>query len=436
MKLPALASLAALAVALAGSSAACKKNDPPGVFVEFRIEADSFRPEQIDFRWMHANQAEPTHHRLPRGGGQVSQSELLLYRVFVEIPGPLTEPRLLTAVGIKGGAVVSGGMLVLQAGGESIRYETVVLKAPLPDDDNDQIPDAVETNCLAIDYTTCYPPGEKPPPLPDAGPPDEAPPVDGGPDTAPPDVPAETTPPVDAPPEAPPPNPLLVDVIGYWRMDDGNGVVVRDWSGRNNNGVLRGMNPMNLWIPPGMGRWGGALNLPDATGNGVTVPASSSIDSLQRAFTISAQTWRMAHRDNFATIVSRRYMNGQNEYFNLHFLDGIARGIVNSHQPMGITQGTVIAPAQAPLGNWVHVAMTYDGTALRLYQNGVLVNMAPYSTTVTGTATPLCIGCGQNGTSNTAAEEALGGRIDDVLIWSRSLNADEIRRVSMGEHLM
>jgi hypothetical protein len=436
MKLVALASLVSLATSFAAFSTGCAEDDPPGVFVDFRIEAESFRPDQIDFHWMHAGQADPTRHRLPRGGGSVSQGEFLLYRVFVEIPGALTERRLLTAVGIKGTTVVSGGVLVLHPSYDSIRYETLVLKAPLPDDDNDQIPNAVESNCLAVDINTCYPPGEAPPPLPDAGAPDEAPPpIDASDDAETGDVPAETAPPIDTPPEAPP-NPLLVDLVGHWRLDDATGDMVRDWSGRNNTGTLRGVNPNSLWIPVGMGRWGGALNLPDATGNGVTVPASSSIDSLQRAFTISAQTWRTAHRAAFATIVSRRYMNGQNEYFNLHFRDGIARGIVNSHQPAGVAQGEVIAPAQAPLGNWVHVALTYDGTTLRLYQNGMQVNTAAYAAPVMGTATPLCLGCGQNGSSNSAAEEALGGRLDDVLIWSRPLSADEIRRVSMGEHLM
>lgn len=441
MKLPALASLLSLAAALAGASAGCKDDDPPGVYVEFRLEAraesEAFRPDQIDFHWMFAGQAEPTRHRLPRDGGAVSATDWLLYQVFIEAPVPLTERRLLTAVGLKGDTVVSGGVLVLEPDNQSIRRETLVMRMPLPDEDNDLIPDAIESNCLADDPMKCYPPGTAPPPPPDGGQPDEAPPVDAGPDAVDPDAGTETAPPVDVPPEAAT-NPLLVDLVGYWRMDDGTGsTTVRDWSGRNNTGTLVG-NANTLWIPAGMGRWGGALNLPAGTGNGVIVMESPSLNGLQRAFTISAQTWRMAHRDNFATIASRRYMNGQNEFFNLHFLDGIARGIVNSHQPGGVAQGTVMASAQAPLGNWVHVAMTYDGSFLRLYQNGVQVSMAAYTATlaVTGVTNPLTLGCGQNGSNNMATDEALGGRLDDVLIWSRSLNADEIRRVSMGEHLM
>src|SRR5262249_23772414 len=54
---------------------------------------------------------------------------------------------------------------------------------------------------------------------------------------------------------------------------------------------------------------------------------------------------------------------------------------------------TVQAPL--PAGQWSYVVGTYDGAALRLYVNGVLVNSQAYSEPIANSSQPFRIGSGQ-----------------------------------------
>jgi len=77
--------------------------------------------------------------------------------------------------------------------------------------------------------------------------------------------------------------------------------------------------------------------------------------------------------------------------------------------------------ATTPLNTWTHVAVTYDGRALRHYLNGALDRTTPLTCAVTNTSSqPLRIGAnGGNG-------EVMNGSIDDVRIYNRALSAAEI----------
>ena len=64
-------------------------------------------------------------------------------------------------------------------------------------------------------------------------------------------------------------------------------------------------------------------------------------------------------------------------------------------------------PSALPVGAWTHLAMTYDGAALRLYVNGVQV-ASTLSGNITPTTNPLSIG------GNSPYGEYFEGRIDEV----------------------
>lgn len=80
--------------------------------------------------------------------------------------------------------------------------------------------------------------------------------------------------------------------------------------------------------------------------------------------------------------------------------------------------------ATAPLNVWTHLAMTYTGTVISLYVNGIIV--ASVNTTGTlcatlgGNLTNVLIGCGIIGAN------AFAGYVDDVRIYTSALNADEV----------
>ena len=69
---------------------------------------------------------------------------------------------------------------------------------------------------------------------------------------------------------------------------------------------------------------------------------------------------------------------------------------------------------------WIHLAATYDGSALRLYVNGVLVATKPAIGSITTTNLPLHIG-------GDALNEWFNGRLDDVRVYNRTLTPAEIQ---------
>ncbi len=75
------------------------------------------------------------------------------------------------------------------------------------------------------------------------------------------------------------------------------------------------------------------------------------------------------------------------------------------------------------LNQWYHIAGTYDGDRLRIYQNGILKSTSPsYPGTLDVGTEKLGIGC------NFLGGENFGGYIDEVRIYNRALSAEEIRK--------
>lgn len=85
-----------------------------------------------------------------------------------------------------------------------------------------------------------------------------------------------------------------------------------------------------------------------------------------------------------------------------------------------------VAPTLLPVGQLVHVAVTYDGTTIRLYTDGVLVSaVAGPVSTVPYDANPLIIGVDDNG--NNAFQGYFRGIIDEAQVFGRALSTCEIR---------
>jgi hypothetical protein len=79
-----------------------------------------------------------------------------------------------------------------------------------------------------------------------------------------------------------------------------------------------------------------------------------------------------------------------------------------------------------PAYTWVHIAGTYDGSALRIYVNGVLDATRAVTGTTCANTEPLAVGA-KNRTVTGVVEAYFDGRIDDVRVYNRALSAAEIR---------
>jgi hypothetical protein len=74
-----------------------------------------------------------------------------------------------------------------------------------------------------------------------------------------------------------------------------------------------------------------------------------------------------------------------------------------------------------PANAWTHLAGTYDGTALRLFVNGVQVASAPVGGSIASSTGPLRVG------GNGLWGEFFQGRIDEIRVYNRALTQPEIQ---------
>ena len=74
---------------------------------------------------------------------------------------------------------------------------------------------------------------------------------------------------------------------------------------------------------------------------------------------------------------------------------------------------------------WYHVAVTYDGTDLKLYLDGMLVDTTTQAGTIGTSGAPVCIGS-EAGASDCTAGNYFVGYIDEVKIFDRALTQREI----------
>ncbi|HXD23802.1 MAG TPA: LamG-like jellyroll fold domain-containing protein [Gemmatimonadaceae bacterium] len=198
--------------------------------------------------------------------------------------------------------------------------------------------------------------------------------------------------------------------VAAYNFDEGAGSTLTDVSGNSNTGAVTGA----LWTSAG--RNGGALDF-DGVNDRVFVNASSSLN-VTSSITLEAWVYPTATQSGWRTILQR-----QPDVYLLHASSGAgplrpaAGGTFN-----GVHYPSISAPSAIPVNTWTHLAMTYDGTVLRIYVNGVQVatdsrNSGP----IAATNNPFWIG------GNDPYGEYFKGRIDDVRVYGRALGAAEIQ---------
>jgi hypothetical protein len=84
-----------------------------------------------------------------------------------------------------------------------------------------------------------------------------------------------------------------------------------------------------------------------------------------------------------------------------------------------------------PIGQWTHIAGTWDGTTENLLVNGVVIQTGQLAFSDEGATAPITIGIGEY---NVAAPQSnsFNGVIDEILLFSRGLPPDEVRLLMQG----
>ena len=196
-------------------------------------------------------------------------------------------------------------------------------------------------------------------------------------------------------------------MVAAYAFDEGSGTTVADASGNGNTGTLSNVT----WATGG--RYGNALSF-NGTSARVNVPNSSSLQ-LTSGMTLEAWVNPLSVSSAWRDVIYK----GNDNYY----LEGTSG---NSGRPAGGgTFGGTAAEAYglsslAP-GAWSHLALTYDGTTLRLYVNGTLVGSQAKPGAIATSTNQLQIG------GDSLYGQYFNGMIDELRIYNGALSAAAIQ---------
>ena len=212
-------------------------------------------------------------------------------------------------------------------------------------------------------------------------------------------------------------------LVGWWNMNEVLGQGVEDMSSYGNDGVLGGsINVTSEDATWTTGRFGYGLKF-DGTDDRVQIPDSSSL-SFSNLITI--EVWiKPGFYDNWRTILSKfkpGAVDNPRKDIYLYIYDN-QLGLALSG-PLDDDWNTSVS---VDTNEWNHFVVTYDGTSIDVYKNGI------YSATMPATGV-LSLGLpdsteelyiGYN--TEWQGSEVFNGTIDEVKIWNRILSSSEIK---------
>ncbi|MHC4679754.1 MAG: LamG-like jellyroll fold domain-containing protein [Planctomycetota bacterium] len=166
----------------------------------------------------------------------------------------------------------------------------------------------------------------------------------------------------------------------------------------------------------------------DGTGDYLQIPNSPSLNITGDQITLASWVYFDDVSGPPEIVIAKAFRDGQHTspYFSygLHMLsNGTPRFWLS------LSVGSRNAPGSPNFesGRWYHMAGVYDGSQMILYVDGeVSATNTNASGNLNGYDTPLFLGI------NGGRGEPMGGRIDDVAIYSRALTQQEIQQVMQG----
>jgi fibronectin type 3 domain-containing protein len=207
--------------------------------------------------------------------------------------------------------------------------------------------------------------------------------------------------------------------VAYWNFDEGAGTTANDSSGSNNHGTL--VNGP-VWVAGQVGSsaldFDGANDYIDAgtfdmAGSEISIALWMNSDNLSSCNT----TYSDCRLVSKATGTSE-----QDHYWMVSTFKSGSNTTLRFRLKAGGTTKTLVAPAGNLLNNqWYHVTATYDGSDMKLYQDGVEVGSTGKSGSLsTNSGVPV------NVARNPGGYGYFDGTLDDVRIYDRALSESEI----------
>ena len=200
--------------------------------------------------------------------------------------------------------------------------------------------------------------------------------------------------------------PLTLEPVAHWKLDETSGAVAKDSVGANDASVVG----TPVWQPAG-GALQGALLL-DSAGDGLQVVDSGTLN-LTEALTLTG--WIKPDSNTGDDPIIARKPDAATHHYWLGTVNGVPAFRFNDGSEQQLT-----GLAALPVGDWHHLAATFDMTTrmARLYVNRVEVATMPLPMALKTSTAPVRLG-----------DDGVGrveGSIDDVRIFSGALGTADI----------
>ncbi|MEI7947489.1 MAG: LamG-like jellyroll fold domain-containing protein [bacterium] len=206
------------------------------------------------------------------------------------------------------------------------------------------------------------------------------------------------------------PVPIDAGLVGMWSFDESESERVSyDYSGNRNGGAFKAARQ------PGIDGLAMACN-----GGSVKIAYHPSF-SMTSGVTVAC--WvktEIAHQSQGWFF---NHVFGGCEATGYRF--GLMDGQLCFNVPQTAWSHTARSKANVPLGQWVHVAGTCDGSVVRVYMDGVLAGTLERTGAIKTNNYPLMLGSYEE--NHTAHFKGL---LDEVRLYKRALNAEEISRLA------
>ncbi|MBD3258356.1 hypothetical protein GF377_07970, partial [candidate division GN15 bacterium] len=210
-------------------------------------------------------------------------------------------------------------------------------------------------------------------------------------------------------------------LVAYWPLDDGSGPTASDVSGYSHDGTLTNMDPASDWVA---GHIGGALEF-DGNDDEVIIPDSDLLDDTPY-LTVALWVYPTRLDGNPRGPISKRVHFHTEHAWALFFWGGQRLNV-----DVETNNNRFACSRTFNEDQWYHLAMVYDGSVpsgqrVLIYVNGALEETRYEQSSAIGNKNaPVVLGQ-LNGNSSGFFE----GLIDDVRIYRRALNADEISQLA------
>jgi hypothetical protein len=204
------------------------------------------------------------------------------------------------------------------------------------------------------------------------------------------------------------------DLVGHWRLDEGEGTQALDSSG---NGLHGAISSGAAWIE---GRIGGALSF-DGVATAVSVPDA---DLLRIPGDITIAFWvnKRTSGGDYQRLVGK----GDERIRNYGVWTGGSEGnriLWQQYDSQAKVVLNVAGQRSLPIGTWAHVAAVVKGSRASLYMDGRPDGQAERTGTPGVSSAPLTLGFG-------VMHAYFAGALDDVRVYRRALTLQEIQALS------